>query len=105
MPMKPLFRDSFPSSGAGGPPANRSPHLDYRRLTDQVRQALRQGRIPSRPADQMWGGSGSGSVCAICDLCLARHEVEYELEFSEGSGAGTYHLHVACCMAWEVELS
>jgi len=103
--MKPLFRDSSPSSGAGGPPATRPQRFDYRHLVDQVRDATRRGRIPARPADQVWGGAGSGGLCAICELRLERHEVEYELEFSEGGSARSYHVHVACCMTWEAELS
>ena len=103
--MNPLFRDSAPSPGAGGPPAKPSERMDQRRLAAQVRQAMRDGRVPARPADQTWGGPGSGGPCVICDRRLEPHEVEYELEFARGSGAGAYHVHVACCMAWETELS
>ena len=103
--MNPLFRDSFPSPGPGGPPAAPSDRAEYHRITREVRDALRTGRIPARPADQMWGGSGAGTACAICNRRLERHEVEYELAFSRGAGAGAYHVHVACCMAWEAELS
>lgn len=104
--MNPLFRDSFPSSGAGGPPAQDAPRrVDYAQLMEEARAAMRAGRIPSRHADQMWGGSGSGGTCSICRKPLARTDVEYELEFSQGKGAGAYHVHVSCCMAWEAELS
>jgi hypothetical protein len=104
--MNPLFRDSSPSSGSGGPPAT-SPRrrIDYRRLVADARKALREGRIPARAADELWGGTGSGGACAICTSPLERHEVEYELQFTLGPGAGAYHVHVACCMAWEAELS
>jgi hypothetical protein len=104
--MNPLFRDSFPSSGAGGPPADTPQRrIDYRRLIADAREALREGRIPSRPADELWGGAGSGGPCAICNAPLERHEVEYELQFTHGLESGAYHVHVACCMAWEAELS
>jgi len=104
-PMNPLFRDSSPASGAGGPPAAPSPRHDYRQLARVVRDALRAGRIPSRPADQTWGGPGSGGGCAICSERLDSGGVEYELEFARGAGAGSYRVHVACCMTWEAELS
>lgn len=104
--MNPLFRDSFPSSGPGGAPAGTSRRrVDHRRLSADVRSAIRAGRIPSRAADQMWGGSGSGGFCAICCGQIARHEVEHELAFTHDPGAGSYRVHVACCMAWEAELS
>jgi hypothetical protein len=103
--MNPLFRDRLPASGPGGPPANATQRVDYRRLVGTAREAMRSGRIPSRTADQMWGGSGSGAPCAICTRPLASHEVEYELRFAHGAAAATYHVHVPCCMAWEVELS
>jgi hypothetical protein len=102
--MNPLFRDS-PSPATGPAPAKPAARKDQRRLAAHVRRALREGRIPGRPADQMWGGPGSGAVCAICDQRLESHAVEYELEFAEGRDAGAYHVHVACCMAWEAELS
>ena len=103
--MNPLFRDSSPSSGAGGPSATVARRLDDRRLTRAVREALRSGRIPARQADQLWGGPGSGGRCAICEESLETHDVEYELEFARGTTVGAYHVHVACCMAWEAELS
>jgi hypothetical protein len=104
--MNPLFRDSFPSSGAGGPPdaSTRKP-VDYARLMKDARAAIDAGRIPSRHADQMWGGSGSGGVCAICGHRLERTDVEYELDFTDRGRAASYHVHVSCCMAWEAELS
>lgn len=107
VPMNPLFRDSSPSPGAGGPPANARRTRDTRGLAAAVREAVRSGRIPARPADQMWGGPGSGGWCAVCNDRIERHDVEYELEFAQGAGAGagSYRLHVPCCMAWETELS
>jgi hypothetical protein len=103
--MNPLFRESLPASGPGGPPAKATHRVDYRHLVGAAREAMRSGRIPSRAADQMWGGSGSGAICAICTRPLAPHEVEYELQFAHGADARSYHVHVPCCMAWEVELS
>lgn len=103
--MNPLFRSIFPSSNAEGPSTVAPRPPDTRRAAVAAREAMRKGHIPSRLADQLWGGPGSGGGCAICNETLRPHQVEYELEFSHGVGAGTYHVHVACCMAWETELS
>ena len=103
--MNPLFRDSSPA-GAGGPATPATPRrIDYHRLIADAREALREGRIPARAADELWGGPGSGGRCASCNGPLERHEVEYELQFTHGLESGAYHVHVACCMAWEAELS
>lgn len=66
--------------------------------------AILAGRIPARDCDRMVGGPGTGGPCAICGKELASFDVQFALEFSGGEDAGTYHVHVPCCMAWQMEL-
>lgn len=66
--------------------------------------AILAGRIPARDCDRMRGGRGTGGPCAICGKRLEPFDVEFAVEFSSGEGAGIYHLHVPCCMAWQLEL-
>ena len=66
--------------------------------------AILTGRIPARDCDRMQGGRGSGKPCAVCGKTLEPFDIEFALEFDSGEGAGTYRVHAACCMAWEMEL-
>lgn len=66
--------------------------------------AILTGRIPARDCDRIRGSRGTGGPCAVCGKTLEPFDIEFALEFSSGEGAGTYHLHAACCRAWEMEL-
>ena len=66
--------------------------------------AILSGHIPARDCDRMKGGRGTGGPCAVCGKTLAPFDIEFALEFLSGEGAGIYHVHVPCCMAWELEL-
>ena len=68
--------------------------------------ALRNGRLPARRPDSIWGGPGAGACCTICDAHLSDDEMELEIEFAreDGLGADRYHVHVSCFAQWEAEL-
>lgn len=55
--------------------------------------------------NRTWGGPGADLECAVCDQPIARTQMEYEVQFvAEGSRLpAVFHLHLACCAAWELE--
>jgi hypothetical protein len=74
-------------------------------LRAKVRELLRRGRLPSRRADRMWGGPGADLACAVCQVRIARTELEFELEFAgaPGNGPSVYHVHRDCFAVWRLE--
>ena len=64
-----------------------------------VEAALREGRLPARKADRLFGGRGGGATCAICGRPIPTSVMEYEPEFV-GDGR-QFHVHVDCYMAFE----
>jgi hypothetical protein len=84
-----------------------TPHPTSRQATPAAVPALYAilaGRIPARECDRIRGGRGTGGPCAICGKRLEPFDIEFAMEFTVGAGAGIYHVHVPCCMAWEQEL-
>ena len=75
-------------------------------LCARARTAIQEGRLPARPPDRTWGGPGVGAACAICDLAVGRHSMEFELQFAidgHSPHIDVYHVHTSCYAAWEVE--
>jgi hypothetical protein len=80
--------------------------MDESTLRQMARDALRAGKIPSRPPERMWGGPGSGACCAVCGLLVSREELGFEFEFARnghGGPGGNFHAHIRCFAAWELE--
>ena len=80
--------------------------MDERWLRERVREVIRTGDLPDRPAGRVWGGPGSGLNCTLCGRALTREEPEIELEFfgsDPQAGPRAPHLHVACFKAWDLE--
>ena len=74
-------------------------------LRAQAREAMKAGNLPDQPPERMWGGPGSGESCAVCGKIVDKEDVELELQFTSGQGAGeaSYHVHGRCFAAWELE--
>lgn len=69
-----------------------------------ARQAMQSGALPGRAPDHMWGGPGSGTRCPVCGKALSDDETELELQYAEhADGTRTFHTHVRCFAAWELE--
>jgi hypothetical protein len=81
------------------------------RLREQARNAIQNGKIPSRAPDRTWGGPGVGARCTVCDRPVTRDDLEFEIQFEkEGTPPGDgdldkFHVHVRCFAAWEFERS
>ena len=69
----------------------------------RARAAIQAGKIPGRSPDRMWGGPGVGAACAVCDLSITRDQLEFEIEFQRLGGLDTFHVHIRCFAAWELE--
>lgn len=77
---------------------------DERVLRAQVREAMKADSLPDGRPERMWGGPGSGAPCAVCGGSVGQQEMEFELQFSATEeGSGSYHAHVRCFAAWELE--
>jgi hypothetical protein len=75
-------------------------------VDEQAREAVRRGKLPSRDPDSTWGGPGVGAACAVCELPVAKDQLEIEIEFArDGSQADPdrYHVHTRCFTAWQFE--
>jgi hypothetical protein len=49
----------------------------------------------------MWGGTGTGSPCSLCDKPI--EEAEIEIEQRVNGKVHTYHFHVLCESLWQLE--
>ena len=80
--------------------------MDEAVLCQRARNAIREGKLPTRPPDHTWGGPGIGVPCAVCDLPVPRDGMEFEIQFAIGGSAprfAVYHVHTGCYAAWELE--
>ena len=87
-------------------PAKGSYQVDQTGLCQRVRNAIREGKLPTRPPDRTWGGPGSGVPCAVCDLPIPRAGMQFEIQFAiDGSPPdfNIYHVHTSCYAAWNLE--
>src|SRR5262245_51639456 len=72
-------------------------------LREQAREAIRQGRIPAGRPDRCWAGPGVGVECAICGVEIPKGQSEMEIEFVQEARLDTFHVHLRCFDAWELE--
>jgi hypothetical protein len=77
-------------------------------LRNKAREVVRQGKLPARPPNRVWGGPGVDAPCAVCELPVGKNEMELEVQFArDGHGGGgdldKFHLHRRCFAAWEFE--
>ena len=74
-------------------------------LRRKARQAIEAGKLPLCGPDGMWGGLGTGVVCAVCGEPVRPEQLGYELEFAGGDtpGVRTHATHIPCFAAWEYE--
>ena len=80
--------------------------MDDRPLREKAREAIQNGKLPTRSPDRIMGGPGCGEACALCGETLQRNRMELEAEFSCGGEIHElhkYHLHPSCFAAWELE--
>ncbi len=72
-------------------------------LRERARELIRDGRLPDRAPERVWGGPGSGATCALCAEMIPSKEMEYEADATVGSAVRTLHFHFVCHAAWQLE--
>ena len=75
-------------------------------LREKAREAIRNGKMPSRKQDRAYGGRGSREACAVCGELITPDQSEIVVEFRRQgvqSSHTDYYLHVRCLAAWEFE--
>jgi hypothetical protein len=81
--------------------------IDDSALRRRIRQSIREGRLPARPAQQLWGGPGSGKECSACGQAVGPQELELELEIAEATAESVstrVSVHPRCLHLWECVL-
>jgi hypothetical protein len=80
--------------------------MDDSALREKAREAIKNGKLPTRHPDRIMGGPGCDEACALCGGTLPRTQMELEAEFSQDGEIPElhkYHLHPRCFAAWECE--
>lgn len=75
-------------------------------LREKARDTIRNGKLPQRAPDRVWGGPGVGAPCSVCELPVKKDEMEFEIQFAhDGASPGLdkFHIHIRCFAAWEFE--
>jgi hypothetical protein len=68
-----------------------------------ARERIAMGQLPRETPTRMWGGKGTGQVCALCDKAIERDEVEFEVEHRIGETAQMLRFHLVCESIWQLE--
>lgn len=79
---------------------------DEARLREQAREAIQNGKLPSRAPDRTWGGPGVGAECSVCGKPVTKDELEFEIQIEHDGtipGLDKFHVHIRCFAAWEFE--
>ena len=67
-------------------------------VRDNLREAIRSGKLPGQSPQRTWAGQGCGAPCMICGHAINADELEYELEFAPGADRKQpegRHIHIA----------
>ena len=68
-----------------------------------ARDRISKGHLPRKVRSTLWGGNGSGQLCALCDKTISPSEVELEVEALINGAVRTLRFHVLCESAWQLE--
>lgn len=74
--------------------------MNREEILRRIRAKIAAGVLPGASAHQIWGGSGSGEVCAACDRVIDPEEAEIEADCVDEV---TRHYHAACHLLVEAE--
>ncbi len=68
-----------------------------------ARERIAQKQLPGEVPSQLWGGPGTGELCALCDKPIQKDDMEYELEGTLDGKVRTFRFHVVCQSVWQLE--
>jgi hypothetical protein len=60
-----------------------------------VRERLRTGALPRGPAQELFGGNGTGVVCDGCDRVISADQIEFEIH-----AGSVVMMHSHCMRIW-----
>lgn len=68
---------------------------DERVPRHRAREAMKTCKLPEGRPERIWGGPGSGAMCAVCGQIVGKEETEFELQFGSNGGSDTvtYPVH------------
>jgi hypothetical protein len=73
------------------------------KLRRVARDRIAKGQLPRVVPLQMWGGKGTGRLCALCDKAIEPNEMELEVEQRIDGGLPPLRFHVVCHSLWRLE--
>ena len=68
-----------------------------------ARDRISKGHLPGKVRSTLWGGNGTGQLCALCDKTIPQAEVELEVEAFINGTVRTLRFHVICESVWQLE--
>jgi len=67
----------------------------------RVRQRMRTGLLPPGPANELFGGHGTGALCSCCDRVIREDEIEFEIHAAtDGAEQLRLMMHSHCMRIW-----
>ena len=76
---------------------------DDSRPQTEAQTRLRNGQLPQRRADRIWGGPGDSVPCSVCSTSIRPDQMGIDAEFDTDNGVQAYSFHVRCFAIWELE--
>ena len=64
-----------------------------------ARERVAAGRLPRTVPESVWGGSGTGATCSLCEHTIEPEHVAYEFTGDDGV---TFHFHMPCHAVWQL---
>lgn len=72
-------------------------------LRPLIRSMIAEGRLPLMRESHVWGGPGTGVVCAACGERITKTEVGIETSNGALDEVNALQLHVHCFHVWVSE--
>jgi hypothetical protein len=69
---------------------------DPTELKRLISQKSDRGQLPRIGSARTWAGNGSGAVCELCECVIEAGQIEYEVEYLNGSQTTLLHFHELC---------
>jgi hypothetical protein len=72
---------------------NRKDLTELRNLISHKRD---RGELPRITSSRTWAGDGTGAVCELCESAIEKDQIEYEVEYLNGSQTTLLRFHELC---------
>jgi hypothetical protein len=72
--------------------------MDTEERTARIVRKLQDGSLPAKPCATLWGGTGTGIMCAGCDEAISPPQIEFECH---GQGGVIVRLCRPCFHIWD----